>query len=201
MVHYVRHNCALRCRGEWDLVKSYKTMRKRKINVLHTYLERKMFSRKHTLIAYREPGDFLSVANLIDMGQVTPAHPFFPVKLLRRVNAVVNDTTGSIFGSKNITQTIVNSKESANLTFPMTRQPLVITISPAKVNKNQSPRKKKSRKKKIKDFTSKNQVSKNSLITTRKRKVFLHKNITIFLSVKRSSPFFVLNYSNLISKW
>jgi len=86
------------------------------------------------------------------------------------VNAVVNDTTGSIFGSKKITQTIVNSKESANLTFPMTRQPLVITISPAKVIKNQSPRKKKSRKKKIKDFTSKNQVSKNSLITTRKRK-------------------------------
>ena len=164
-------------------------MRKRKINVLHTYLERNMFSRKHTLIAYREPGDFLSVANLIDMGQVTPAHPYFPVKLLRRVNAVVNDPTGSIFGSKNITQTIVNSNETANLTFPMTRQPLVITISPAKVIKNQSPRKKTSRKKKIKDSTSENKVSKNSLVTTRKRKVLPQKNITIFVSVKRLDPF------------
>ena len=159
-------------------------MRKRKINVLHTYLERNMFSRKHTLIAYREPGDFLSVADLIDMGQVTPAHPYFPVKLLRRVNAVVNDPTGSTFGSKNITQTIVNSNETANLTFPMTRQPLVITISPAKVIKNQSPRKKTSRKKKIKDSTSENKVSKNSSVNTRKRKVLMQKNITLFISLK-----------------
>ena len=157
VVHYVRHNCALRCRGEWDLIKSYKTMRKRKINVLENYVYRQVFSRKHVLISHREPGEFVPVTSLIDMGHLTPADPHYPVQTLRRANCTFNDPS--------VSSTVENRPicNPEHLTFPMVKPPVVITISPVKpvaptqkeVSKNASERKKAPKKKRTPAATKK----------------------------------------------
>ena len=125
--------------------------------MLKNYVYRQVFSRKHVLISHREPGEFVPATSLIDMGHLTPADPHYPVQTLRRANCTFNDPS--------VSSTVENRPicNPENLTFPMIKPPVVITISPVKpvaptqkeVSKNASERKKAPKKKRTPAATKK----------------------------------------------
>jgi len=78
VAHYARLNSALRCRREYDLIKLYKTMRKRKINVLVAFETDHVLPRNYCLIQERNCRDFKPTSSLIHFGELEPAETHYP---------------------------------------------------------------------------------------------------------------------------